>query len=641
MTDIARSATLRFLRRAALGTGLAAAAFGATPLAAQTAPPPPSASFEAARQRLEIGGPVFAFMDFEDEVLRLGRDLTAIVAELVGNDPDLAIYRQDFGQILEELGIAGVKAVGLSSTVRRDGGYHNRGFLHVPGPRRGFLAALGGPAKPFATASLAPADTDLFTEFELDVPALVQALTTVANRFLPGAGTKMLSDAVAAGSGVDASQGIDIATSLRGRITLALRLGETGAPDAARLDEWAFGFAQKANLLVRVEGIGQRLVPLLQQVTELTQTTVDGRTAFRASEIIPILGENQPAIVIDGNDVLLGSSLAFVQQSLARTDGLAQSAGFQRTLGALGLREGNALGYTTPRAFTVMRTLMEAAMEMAPDSDSEAMRPVLRALLGRFTDVREPLASVIANVPEGIVVHANSVTSMRGAMLGLGVYNPDLLGPVALAIVPALVKAQVDKKQEARGVEIAEANLRAIGEAALAFFAANPNAGEVSYSDLENVLKGRLGTVKDLDFTDFTLERGFSKIELDMPTGQRIVWTAPFTEEQREQVRRNLQAFDRAAAWYFRKYPQETMMLGVEAVEEGSPMKDFPPAVRDEDYRALQIRKTDADIAIEIGGETISIRRDPALQRQQQRQPQRQQQQQQQRQPQQPPQRGG
>ena len=640
MTDIARSAPLRLARRAALCAGLLAASLGAAPLAAQTVPP--SASFEAARQRLEIGGPVFAFMDFEDEVLRLGRDLTAIVADLVGDDPEFAIYRQDFGRILEELGISGVRAIGLSSTVRPEGGYHNRGFLHVPGPRRGFLAALGGPAKPFATARFAPADTDLFLEVELDVPALVQAITTVAERFLPGAGTGMLTDAIAAGGGMDAAEAVDILASLRGRITLALRLGETGTPDATRLEEWALGLAQKANLLIRVEGIGQRLVPLLQKVGELTQSTVGGRTVFRASEIVPILGENQPAIVIDGNDVLLGSSLTFVQQSLARGDGLAQAAVFQRTLGALRLSEGNVLSYATPRMFEILRVAMGAAMEMSESGDNEAMRPMLQALLGRLTDVKEPLASVTANMPDGIVVHANSTTSMRGAMLSLGIYNPDLLGPVALAVVPPLIKAQVDRRQEARSVEIAEANLKLIGESALAFLAANPKADEVSYGDLEAQLKGRLGTIKGLDFTDFTLERGFSKIELDLPNGQSVVWVAPFTDEQRDQVRRNLQAFDRAAAWYFRKYPQETVMLGIEAVEEGSPMKDFPAAIRGESYRDLQIRKTDAEIAIEVGDEVVSIRRDPALQRQQPRQQQRQpQQQQQQQQRQQPQQRGG
>ena len=87
MTEIARSIPLRFARRVAIAAGIAASALTTTPLAAQTTPQ--AASFEAARQRLEIGGPVFGFIDFEDEVIRLGRDLTRIVADIVGNDPEL------------------------------------------------------------------------------------------------------------------------------------------------------------------------------------------------------------------------------------------------------------------------------------------------------------------------------------------------------------------------------------------------------------------------------------------------------------------------------------------------------------------------------------------------------------------------
>jgi hypothetical protein len=44
--------------------------------------------------------------------------------------------------------------------------------------------------------------------------------------------------------------------------------------------------------------------------------------------------------------------------------------------------------------------------------------------------------------------------------------------------------------------------------------------------------------------------------------------------------------------------------------------------VRDERYEDLQIRRTDTAIEIEVGAETIAIRRDPALQRQQQPQQQ-------------------
>jgi hypothetical protein len=129
--------------------------------------------------------------------------------------------------------------------------------------------------------------------------------------------------------------------------------------------------------------------------------------------------------------------------------------------------------------------------------------------------------------------------------------------------------------------------------------------------------------VKDVDFTDFTLERGFSKVELELPSGETVAWFAPITEADRERIRENLRGFDRAAAWYFRKYPRETVMLGIEAAEDGSPMAALPDPVRDERYEDLQIRRTDTAIEIEVGAETIAIRRDPAMQRQQQQQQQR------------------
>ena len=52
-------------------------------------------------------------------------------------------------------------------------------------------------------------------------------------------------------------------------------------------------------------------------------------------------------------------------------------------------------------------------------------------------------------------------------------------------------------------------------------------------------------------------------------------------------------------------------------------MAALPDPVRDERYEDLQIRRTDTTIEIEVGAETIAIRRDPALQRQQQPQQQR------------------
>ncbi|MFM8679714.1 MAG: hypothetical protein ACKOGH_08910 [Alphaproteobacteria bacterium] len=627
VSSLASSAISR-ARRVAIAIAVAALALplAPPPPRAQAQAPSPGASFEAVRAQLQLGGPFFVYVDFEDQFAKLGRDLTQAVADVVGDDPDLRAYRQDFAGILEELGISGVRAVGMSSTLRRDGSYHNRSFLHAPGPRRGVLAAMGGPARPFSTTRLAPADTDFFLEAEIDMPALVAAITSVARRFDPKADLDLATGAIAAETGMDVGDVVKAIAELRGRVTLALRLGETAMPDASRLEEWGLGLAQKGSFLLRVEGIAPKVLPLLGGIPDLVPATIAGRKAFRSSETVPILGENQPVLVVDGDALLLASSAAFAQQSLERASGLAQAPAFRDALAELGVDQGNSLAYATPRLYRVLRTLLGAAMEAGSGlgGRDEVAGPVAQAILGRLPDMASPMLQVAANLPDGILVRAHGPSSLKSSLLALGIYNPELVGPLALALVPAAIKTVADKASEGRAAEIAQANLQAIGEAALEWFASNPGAREVTYPDIAKALEGRLRRVRDVDFTDFALERGFSKIELELPSGETVAWYAPITEADRERIRENLRGFDRAAAWYFRKYPRETVMLGVEAVEDGSPMASLPDPVRDERYEDLQVRRTDTTIEIEVGAETIAVRRDPALQRQQPQQQRRQ-----------------
>ncbi|MBL8700727.1 MAG: hypothetical protein JNK67_20305 [Alphaproteobacteria bacterium] len=589
------------------------------PAAAATAPaaaPAASANFDVVRKYLDIGGPLFVFMDVDGEAARIGRELTAAVAKAIGDDPDMAIFKQDYAGVMADLGLAQVKSVGMSSVARPGGGFHNRAFIYVP-ERRGLFSILGGPAKPFTTSRLAPADTDLFIETEIDMPALVTAVSTIAARFIQGAGPEMANDLIGAVGGEDAATGFQIVTSMKGRISFILRLGETTVPDPKRIEEWGFGFAQKAQLLLRAEGIGQKLIPLLAKVNELTSETVGSLRIYRAKESVPFLGDNQPVLAIDGETVLVATSQAFLQQSLARSGGsLAESAAYRATLAAVGQEEGNSLLYGTPRMFTLVRALLLAAGEAAPKgTGDEFLGPLLQVLVGQIPDLSEPLAQVTANVPDGIVMRGNNVASLRSALLTLGIYNPDLIGPILLAAVPAAVQMQVQQKAQGKAAENTEANLQAIAEVALEFFRDNPDAGEVTYKDVEAKLAGRLKPVKDMDFTDFTLERSFNKLEVELPNGQTVTYHVPLTDADREAIRKNLALFDRVVVWYFQKNPGETVMLGNEATDPGSPMRELPASVRGENYNELQVRKTDTEIALDINGETISVRRDPALQR--------------------------
>ena len=575
--------------------------------------------FDTVRSRIDPGGPFMVIVDYEDQIATLGRDLTAAVAAAVGDDPDLAPLRQDFAAIFEELGLSGIKAIGMSSSRVPGGGFFNRSFVHAPEPRRGLLAVLGGPARPFSTTRMAPPDSDFFVETEFDLAALVQTLIAIARRFEPAAGLDMAAEALAAETSREAGEALRLAASLRGRLTLVLSLGDTAAPHAQALEDWGIDFARKANYLLRMEGIGQPVARLLRKVPLLATASIAGRPAFRPAEAIPILGPNQPVVVIDGDALLLGSSAAFVTQSLAGGDGLGGSPVFAKAFGELGLAQGNTLTYATPRLHRVLRGLIAAGMQAASEAgEGHEMLPLAEAIIRQAPEPAAPVVSVSANLPDGILTHGRDTVSLRGALLALALYNPEIVGPIVLAVIPAAIKAEADRRGEARAAEIAEANLRLIGEAALAWFEANPGATQVGYAELAPGLAGRLGRVRDVDFTDFQLDRGFGKIELELPNGEVVVWHAPIGEAERERIRANLRRMDRAAAWYFRNNPRETVMLGTEAVEDGSPLSELPATVRGERYDELQIRRSDTEIAIDAGNETIVIPRDPALLRQQQ-----------------------
>lgn len=606
------------LRSAMAALVLILAAVAGAPAQGQRQAGGPPASLDAVRARIDLGGSFFVFIDYEDQIARLGRDLTTAIADAVGDDPELAILRQDYAAIFEEIGISGIKAVGMSSTRTGPGGYLNRSFVHAPEPRRGLLAALGGPARPFSTTRLAPADTDFFVETEIDMPALVRAATAIARRFAPDAGIDAAADALADRAGPEAAEAMAMAAALRGRITLALRLGVTPTPHAQILEEWPLELLRNGGFLLRIEGLGPTLAPMLREFPLLAPATVAGRIAFRAAEAIPILGDNQPVLVIDGDALIVGSSATFVAQSLARASGLGDSPGFVQAIGQVGLAEGNTLVYTSPRLFRVLRELLGAAVQFAGDRvPAREMLPLIEAVIAQIPAPEAPTITVSANLPDGILTQSIDAMSQRGALMALSLYNPELIAPLVLSVVPAAIRAEADRRGELRAAEITEANLRLIGEAALAWFDANPGASQVGYAELEPRLAGRLGRVRDIDFTDFLLDRGFGKIELELPNGDVVVWYAPMGEPERERIRANLRAFDRAAAWYFRTNPAEMVMLGAEAIEDGSPMASLPVPVRGERYEDLRIRRTDSEIAIEAAGETIAVARDPALLRQQ------------------------
>ncbi|HOF10868.1 MAG TPA: hypothetical protein PLV33_12820 [Opitutaceae bacterium] len=144
-----------------------------------------SAHYRTVRDRVGEGGQVFVYVDIDGYFTQLGHDLTTDIAAVAGDEPALAVWKQDYAGLAADLGLTRLKAVGLSSRQLGPDRYANKIYLHIPEGRSGLLRVFGGAAHPFATAKLAPADADLFVESEFDLAALYTTAHQLLQRIAP------------------------------------------------------------------------------------------------------------------------------------------------------------------------------------------------------------------------------------------------------------------------------------------------------------------------------------------------------------------------------------------------------------------------------------------------------------------------
>ena len=144
-----------------------------------------SKAFEATAAHLDLGGPVFAFAETEGDPKRVADALLKLYAMGAAQNPMAPKAPATPDPFLKDLGLDNIHATGFSS--RRDGdAFVNRSFLYTPGGPAGLATIFGAKNAPFAAPALAPADTLLVMEGELDAERLVAVLRAVAGHIGDG-----------------------------------------------------------------------------------------------------------------------------------------------------------------------------------------------------------------------------------------------------------------------------------------------------------------------------------------------------------------------------------------------------------------------------------------------------------------------
>jgi hypothetical protein len=450
-------------------------------LIAKAEPPPPpkppqtevvttteqSQHFAAVTRRLELGGALFGYVDVDGDLVQLAGNIKNFAEQIAETQPNLAPFiKQDYGALFTSLGLTDIKAVGFSSVRDATGFYRNRAFFYSPEGRHGLLAGFGGKPAGFAHVRLAPADTDLFAETELDVPAVYSAVRDIAAKIGGDTSRNAIESALKKASDATAIAFIDLINGMKGRASFIARF------DSDRTVRMSNALELPAfSLLVCVDGVAQAVETALARSPQLVVSQKGSLHLYEFRNALPIEGV-KPVIAVDGGTLYFATSIAFLQECRDRQSGLAENATFREALSHVG-SEGNGLVYATPRLFERLRQI-EGMNATAPAQ----MKSSLHFALSRLPAPSRALVSVRSNLPEGILVQSYWDRSLKQEVAMISVYNPVTIGLLAAMAIPAFEKVRVASQEKA-----VLNNLRQLSAAADQYYLEN-NKKTTTYDQL-------------------------------------------------------------------------------------------------------------------------------------------------------------
>ncbi len=563
-----------------------------------------SAHYRAVRERVGEGGQVFVYVDIDGYFTALGHDLTAELAAAAGDEPALAVWKQDYAALAAELGLAQLKAAGLSSRAIGPGRYANKLYLHIPEGRRGLLRLFGGAAHPFATAQLAPADTDLFVEAEFELAALYTTARQLLARLAPGA-AQQLPGAEFVDPDEPSAAAVAAFLKAQARFTAFVRLnGETALSPEAEF---------KHDVFATLDLGGPQLLAYLRaRYPKLKETRgADGRTLYTLGEAAGGL-PCQPVIAVDGASFSFATSAAFLQECRARKTGLPQAPAYRAALAATAA-EGNSLVYASPRLFASLHSLITSLPPFLRTDRSLDL--ALRTLEKRLAKIDAPAVAVMSNLPEGVLVQTAGPESLRESLPVLALATPDLAGNLLRFTLPAHVAGLQRQALLARHEAAIRENLAKISAAAQAHFAAHADAEEVAFTTLlERAPElAKIAPVAGEEYAGVTVRRDRDSIELYSPEGVSATYGRPLTDEERQKIERNLALYDEAAALHFAAHPDENTLSAYAATDAGGALTRTPGSVVGEEYD-FTVERDAKEIALRTpGGTTVTHQRVPGL----------------------------
>lgn len=477
--------------------------------------------FAAVNKHLELGGPLYGYVDIDGDVLKLTDALQTGFSQMANFEPQLAKFAShDYAALAKTLGLADIKALGVSSVPDGSGYFRNRAFFYTGGERHGLLAGFGGQPAPFKHVGLAPADASFFGETEMDVAEVYRTIREVVAQVAGEPVGNELDGALRRAGESAALSVLDLIYGLKGRSAVVLRLDPEKTltlpvpPGGVKIPA--------ISLLLCIEGIAPVVEPSLARVPGVRRMDRDGLRVYEFTEFQG-LGEARPAAIADGSTLYFTTSQPFFDECRAQKNSLAQTPDFQRSLAQLGA-EGNGLTYISPKLFEQLRRIETLNPNLPPQA-----KTTIAGFLRNFSNIDRPLVSVRTNLPEGILVRSHLNRSLKQELAMIGVYNPVTVGLLAAMAIPAFQKVRTASQEKA-----ILNNLRQLAAAADQFYLEN-GVISANFNDLVGPTRyiPQLLPVAGEDYRQLRFIQG-RPLRVQLPDGRVIQYpmqqaTAPFT----------------------------------------------------------------------------------------------------------------
>ncbi len=384
-----------------------------------------SAHFAAVKEHLDLGGPVFGYVDIDGDVEKLAETINGFLA--VGRNPQVGelppqIANLDMEQVAEELGLSGIDAIGVSSK-KKNGLYRNTFYVHAEGGRAGLLKLLGDEAAEFATKKLAPADTDLLIEQDIDLKTGFSLVEMLVRRFGGADGAaefaRMANQPTPMGASMkDMFDKLDTKVMLVARVHSDKPLEIPGAPIKF----------PGVDALVAIDNVGD----LFKRALESFKVNVpleEQRKYFEKTEAyeqidIPVPPDAQsyftPVVRHDAKSgrVFLATSQSYIEECLTGNSTLWEDESFKKTIAGLP-EEGNGITYVSEQLMGEYMRLYTEAMKMAeskgmPQGFAELIAKLISGAMGDG----KATASVTVALPKGLLMTQNASASFKDSMGG-------------------------------------------------------------------------------------------------------------------------------------------------------------------------------------------------------------------------------